>query len=241
MALSNSKRFIDAYNQIDNVLRNLYGYKDTMTFSDIVRRSAALNYVVRKYEEDLIDFARLRNAIIHKSNGDNIIAEPHADVADKMQHIARLLTTPPAAYTFVKSRKVMTFPYDARLRDVVSAISSRGYSNIPIIKDGVIIGVLSNKQIVEELGRRFMNKQSADDFFNNTYAGDILLKESPHYVILKKNATIESVLNLFQQDRRLRAVLFTEDGSNIRPPVGIVTMGDLLDLNEKLDDYSQNL
>ncbi len=237
MPVTNARRFINAYNRIDNTLRNINGFKDTMTFTDVVRRAAASNYVVRKYEEDLVDFARLRNAIVHKSRDDEIIAEPHTAVADKMQHIARLLATPPAAYTLVKSHKVMTFPFDTRLRDIVVVISKNGYSNIPIMKGGAIFGVLSNKQIVEELGRRLLNKQSADDFLNNAYAGDILFKDTPHYVILPKDATIERVLRLFQDNRRLRAVLFTEDGTNLNPPIGIITTGDLLDLNAQLDNY----
>ena len=65
MKKSNATRFIAAYNQIDYSLRAIYGFKRSMSFSDVIRRSVVLNSVVRKYEDDLIDFGRLRNAIIH--------------------------------------------------------------------------------------------------------------------------------------------------------------------------------
>ena len=237
MAVLNSTRFINAYNKIDNQLRNLYGYRDMVTFSDMIRKTAAVNYVVRKYEEDLIDYARLRNAIVHKSKDDEIFAEPHKAVADKMQHIARLLSTPPGAFKFVKS-SVMTFPYDTRLKEIVASMGKHGYSNIPIMKDGVILGVISNKQIIEELGKSLLNKRTADSFIYNTYAGDILAKDAKHYTIVKKTATIEQVLSLFRDNQKLRAVLFTETGTNISPPLGILTSGDLLELNAELDNYS---
>ena len=237
MATINAKKFINAYNKIDNLLRNLYGYRDMVTFSDMIRKAAAANYVVRKYEEDLIDYARLRNAIIHKSRDDEIIAEPLPAVADKMQHIAALLSTPPVAFKFVKDHEVMCFPHDTRLREIVVAISGNGYSNIPIIRDGVMIGVLNNKRIVEELGKRLLNRQSADDFFNNATAGSILTKDDKHYKILKKTASIEQVLNLFHNNQSLRVVLFTEDGTNLGRPLGIITQGDLLQLNAELENY----
>lgn len=234
---SNAKRFMDAYNRIDNLLRALYNYKGSMTFTDMIRQAAAVNYVVRKYEEDLIDYARLRNAIVHKSKGDRVIAEPHADVADEMQHIAGLLQTPPGAYKFARDNDVMTFSHDARLKEVVIAMSARGYSNVPIIKDGMILGVLSNKQITDELGRRLKDKQDAGDFFNNTRAGDILDNESRHYTILEKTASIERVLSIFRQNGSLRVVLFTADGSCLSPPLGIITTGDLLELDNELERY----
>lgn len=235
---SNAKRFLKDYNRIDNYLRGAYGCKASMTFTDIIRKTAAVNYVVRKYEEDLIDYARLRNAIIHKSRGDEVIAEPHTDVADKLQHIADLLLTPPNAYKFAKDQDVITFGYDTRLKEIVIAMSVYGYSNIPIMKDGAILGVLNNKQIVDELGKRLRNKGAADDLLNNSCAGDILDKDARHYTILKKSATIEHVLNIFHSSKSLRAVLFTDDGSYLSPPLGIITTGNLLELDAELERYS---
>ena len=40
---------------------------------------------LRKYEDELIDFSRLRNAIVHQSAPDKVIAEPHLDVVEKIE------------------------------------------------------------------------------------------------------------------------------------------------------------
>lgn len=82
---TNAKRFINAYNQIDSGLRALYNQKRSMSFAELIRNSVNENHVVRKYEDDLIDFGRLRNAIVHKSNDDFIIAEPHIEVVEKIE------------------------------------------------------------------------------------------------------------------------------------------------------------
>ena len=74
--LTNAQRFIQAYNNIDYTIRTRYNLNRSMGFSELIRRSVALNYIVRRYEDDLIDFGRLRNAIVH-GNEDFIMAEPH--------------------------------------------------------------------------------------------------------------------------------------------------------------------
>ena len=63
--LSLAQRFINSYNQIDYALRVQHNFKRSMGFSDMIRKSVPINNITRKYEDDLIDFGRLRNAIIH--------------------------------------------------------------------------------------------------------------------------------------------------------------------------------
>ena len=69
-----AERFLDAFNSIDYSLRARYNLNRSMSFSDLIRKCVSLNYVVRKYEDDLIDYGRLRNAIVHQGNKDYIIA-----------------------------------------------------------------------------------------------------------------------------------------------------------------------
>ena len=70
----NAKRFINAYNRLDQGLRDIYSIKRSLNYSDMIRKVASVNTVVQKFEEDLIDYGRLRNAIVHGSC-EEIIAE----------------------------------------------------------------------------------------------------------------------------------------------------------------------
>ena len=121
--LSNAKRFINAYNQIDYSLRVQHNFKRSMGFSDMIRRAVSINHIVRKYEDDLIDFGRLRNAIIHGSNDDVIIAEPHEDVVLKIEHLERLITTPPKALDVLNEKDVLTVNFDMSIKDVIKKIN----------------------------------------------------------------------------------------------------------------------
>ena len=135
MEKTNAQRFIQAYNTIDQTLRYLYNYKRSMSFSDIVRRSVPVNYLVRKYEDKLVDYGRLRNAIIHKSNDEFIIAEPHGDVVLDIENIAKLISTPPKVLEVVEPRKVVCATAETNIADVISLMTKTKYSNIPIYKN----------------------------------------------------------------------------------------------------------
>ena len=72
---TNAERFIVAYNRIDHAIRSIYGFKRTISYADLIRKAVTLNSVVRKYEDELIDYGRLRNSIVHKTNPNYVIAE----------------------------------------------------------------------------------------------------------------------------------------------------------------------
>ena len=81
---ANAAAFLSAYNKVDAQLRALYNFGGGQSFTDIVRRSAEKNSVVRRYENDLAEYARLRNAIVHQSMNGQIIAIPCDEVTEKM-------------------------------------------------------------------------------------------------------------------------------------------------------------
>ena len=85
MDTGNSRRFIKAYNQIDSALRIQGDMKRSISYTEAIRKAARTNSLVAKYEDQLIDFGRLRNAIVHNSNPDLVIAEPHDDVVEEYE------------------------------------------------------------------------------------------------------------------------------------------------------------
>lgn len=121
---SNSKRFLDAFNNIDYFIKTRYGFNRAMGFSELIRKAVSLNYTVRKYEDDLIDYGRLRNAIIHNNNENIVIAEPHDSVVEKIEHIEKVLTTPPKALETIARTNVVIISADLSMREVIKRIAS---------------------------------------------------------------------------------------------------------------------
>jgi len=88
---TNAERFLSAYNNIDYTLKSRYDFSRSMGFSDLIRKCVVLNYIVRKNEDKLVDYGRLRNAIVH-NNDDFIIAEPHDSVVEDIERLEKLIT-----------------------------------------------------------------------------------------------------------------------------------------------------
>ena len=237
--IGNATRFIDAYNKIDHSLRVQYNLKRGQSFADIVRRCASLNSIVRKFEDLLVDYARLRNAIIHSSYEDYIIAEPRTDVVEKMERIAELICTPPLAITTACRKDLLSVQSDAFLIDVIGHIASSGYSNLPVYENGALIGVANGQKIINVLGEQVNNKVDVGNFIKSTKIGDVIQKfeNDNYYVVVNSKLTIEEALNLFYTNRKLLAILITKTGNYKEPALGIITVSDIIDLNAMLDNF----
>jgi len=237
--LTNAARFINAYNVIDNALRTQYSFKNNITFSDLIRRASSLNAVVRVYEDDLVELARLRNAIIHNKS-EAIVAEPHDDVTVLMEKVAKLLSTPPLAIDALGNKNVAVIDSATTIRDLMITTGKVGYSSIPIYKGENLVGVMRWRKFVEVLAE-YVIAQSAsiDDFITNTTLENFLLRFpcNMHFTLTSNKITIEEVLTLFNQNRRLACIIITEDGSATKRPQGIITGTDIMDLMKVLEEY----
>ena len=240
MVKSNAQRFITAYNTIDYALRTQYGFKQGMSFSEVIRKCVTLDSVVRKYEDILVDYGRLRNAIIHRSKQDYVIAEPHTEVVEEFERIAKLITTPPTVLDTVCKGTVTSVQENLVIKDVIQIISQTGFSNIPVSRNGEIIGVANGQRIINELGKAIANGENLEDFTTRTTIGQLTKHEKsvdPHFVVADKNLTIEQALNLFYTNRKLLVILITKNGNFDEMPIGIVTVADIMDMNKILENY----
>lgn len=234
---SNAERFINAYNRLDKTIRDIYNFKPVLSFSDVIRKSSEMNYVVKKYEDDLIDYGRLRNSIVHRSN-DSIIAEPHDDVVEKIEKIARLITTPPQVIQTVGNRSVFIADGKVPLRRIMVEMSKNGYSNVPIYLDKTLVGVLNRKMIIDAIGNAVLEQQDIEKFLDSSIVDCLsVLDSNNHYEVVSATATIDNILYLFQQNRKLSTIVITPSGQYDEFPVGIVVTVDLIDIQAILDNY----
>ncbi len=233
----NAVRFIAAYNRLDQGLRDIYSIKRTLNFADMIRKVASVNTVVLRFEEDLIDYGRLRNAIVHKS-GDEIIAEPNTEVVEKLEKIARLINTPPRVVDCIRPRKVFTASGETPLKDIIREMKSVGYSVVPVYISGTIVGVINRKMVVEGIGRFLDEKRDINDALNEPVAQCLdIFNESNHYEVAPASITVENLLYMFQQNRKLSSVILTENGNFNEPARAVLVSADLIDLNTILDNY----
>jgi len=231
-------RFVNAYNLLDHSLRAQYNFKTNISFSDLIRRTATLNQVIRLYEDDLIDLARLRNAIIH-SKSEQVIAEPHENVVELMEKVARIISTPPLVVEAIKSTNVNIINAEQSLRDYVVMSSTVGHSNIPVYKRDMLIGVLQRHSFLGHIGYVMKEGKDLDDFLIGTTIEQFLIDHPPRttrFTIVSARVTIEEAIELFN-NRQLSAIIITSDGTSGGKLMGIVTNADIITLMQILDGY----
>lgn len=239
MKKSNAERFITAYNKIDYSLRTIYDFKRSMSFSDVVRRSVVLNSVVRKYEEDLIDFGRLRNAIIHQGNSKYIIAEPHDDIVEKIEKLAFLISEPPIAIDRVGNKEVITINFDMKLKMAIELIYRTGYSNLPVYRGEKLIGVINGRKLINVIGQKLCEDVNIQEYVETTTVADIIsdMGDDYYFILASEKLTIDEAMNFFEKNRKLLIILITKDGKDTSKPLKIISAADIIDMKKILDVY----
>lgn len=234
-----AERFLKAYNQLDYTIKNLYNFKRGMPFSDCIRRAVPLNSVVRKFEDELVDYSRLRNAIVHSSrDNEEIIAIPKKEVVEKLEHITRLISTPPRVYDTVCRKDVLCVENTVSVKETIGLISKSGYSNLPVYKDGEILGVANGQKILNKLGKIINDNQNICEFIEKTKIEELISSEKENFFTIQpKSLTISEALNLFYDNRKLLVILITPNGNYLEMPIGILTVSDILDINKILENY----
>lgn len=234
-----AKRFLKAYNLLDYTIKNLYNFKRGMPFSDCIRRAVPLNSVIRRFEDDLVDFSRLRNAIVHSSSNDEeIIAIPKQEVVEKLEHITKLIATPPKVYDTVCRKDVMCVESNVSVKETIGLIGKSGFSNLPVYKDGMILGVANGQKILNKIANVINENKDVCEFINKTPIEEIVSGEKESfYTIQSKDLTISEALNIFYENRKLLVILITPNGNFLEMPIGILTTSDILDINKILENY----
>lgn len=234
----NATRFISAYNRLDQGLREIYSIKKNLNFADMIRKVAGVNTVVMKFEEELISYGRLRNAIVHNSKEEKLIAEPNIEVVEKLEKIARTINTPPRVVDCIRPRKVFTATGETPLKEVIREMKSVGYSVVPVYIAETLVGVINRKMVVEGLGRFLEEKRDINKALEEPVAQCLdIFNESNHYEVAPASITVENLMYMFQQNRKLSSVILTENGNFNEPARAVLVSADLIDLNTILDNY----
>ena len=204
-----------------------------------MRRCAEKNAVVRRYEDELAEYARLRNAIVHQSTDGRVVAVPCDEVTREMERIASLLTEPPRIKDALPEKKVVSIEAGISLRQAVLLISRTGHSNLPVYDGRRMVGIVNNRRIIREVGAQLARGQSVDAFLSETPVGDILDESDMfvYYKYLSENATLEEVLSAFETNKKLIAVVVSERGKMGERIRNIVTPADLVHISRKLEDF----
>lgn len=242
MDVSNAPRFLQSYNRIEAQLKLLYNARATLSFTDLVKRCSDLNITVRRYESELIDYGKLRNAIVHRSAGsagDTVIAVPCDEVIETIEFIESMLCRPPRLTDAIKVKKIASVFADKPILTAVETFRENWQKTLIVYDHGTMVGVINSYGLYAEIERRIKNREDLYAFFTGTLCRDVVdASEMEKYRIMSQDATVFEVFTAFEEKKGLLAVIVTENGVFGEKVLSIVTPSDFPRINRFLENYN---
>ncbi|MEJ2215781.1 MAG: CBS domain-containing protein [Gemmatimonadota bacterium] len=225
---TNSDRFLAAFARLEDAFEALTGgRRHRESFANMVHQAGRKNASIRMFENDLREFAELRNAIVHDRGHGYVIAEPHDKVVAKIERITDIVLDPPRVSRLLDAA-VVTLRPDQTLGDVAGAIRQTGYAQYPVYDEHDLVGLLTYRALARWLAARFDAGEPVDP---SVPISEVLAFANSAHAVVAQDAPVLDVVELFaenaRQGRHLTAVLITRSGADGEPPLGIVTAADL--------------
>lgn len=232
VTIKNSDRFLTSFTRIEKELKDRIRNKRDLGFSRCVKILSKSDAVLKRYRDDLLEFAELRNAIVHnRIDADYTIAEPHLSVVEKIETIELEIMQPKRVYPRF-SKKVITFQETDSLANVLQIIDEKEISRFPIYKDGKFKGLITERGITQWLAKN-MRKNFPDGI--ETSLRDVpACQKNNTCRFIDKYTTVYEALEIFKNEiekgSRIYMLLITENGNEGEQLLGIITPRDIIDL-----------
>ena len=233
-----ANQFLAAFNIVDHQLSALVGGQYRQSFKQQVALASRRNMYVKRYAEDLLQYADLRNVIVHTRRANAVIAEPHEEVVAELEHISKLLSNPPVIAD-VMTLRPRTVCKESSVGEVLRLFRRYDISRCPIVSNDGVLGLVTAKCIVkwleaaaeenslEEAGA----KVSVESSLLVTVEALLTYSSDNEYEIVGRGVSVGEVAEIFQRGiaggSYTQAVLVTVSGERKSPLVGIVTPSDL--------------
>jgi CBS domain-containing protein len=236
--LALSTRFLEAYNRLDDFMRRTLNARPGVIHSQLLVEMVKRDALFRSSRYDLDVFARLRNAIVHSplASDSKAIAEPHPDVVQKYERLVSSLLEPPLASTVaVPLEKIFSAEWSDQVLRVVEMMQEKVYTHVPILENGIVVGVFSESTFLSVLaGRRQIAMDDATTL--SDLRGFVPLSGGVSEVIgfISANASVAEVALRFQlnfkEGKRLGALFLTGKGDPTEQLCGLITAWDVAGL-----------
>jgi len=223
----NSDKFLDAFNQIEQVLNERFRPGFHVGFAELIRRMQSTDSVIKRFGADLREYAELRNAIVHNRRENFVIAEPHPDIVEEICRIRDLILNPPSIAN-LPHRDIFRITKQASVKETLITFGKNDFTRCPIVDGNRIIGLLTARSIARWLSSSI----SQLDELKTANIEQVLpwaIKEK--YAIVNSRSRLHDVYELFKAQLRdggsLQAVIVTKTGRPELPILNIITASDL--------------
>lgn len=219
--------FLSTFNRIEKELKRQLGSPANMSFSEAVRRlSKRRDNLIGGSENDLLQLAQLRNAIVHDQVADDfVIAEPNEWAVERIKQIEENLLRPEKVLPRFE-KKVTGFERDLPLVEIMKIITEKRYSQFPLYDSGKFMGLITLRTIGFYFAQASL---SGSVSLKGRVAEDLLLATGKrvNFKFVSADTKVSEVEKMFQTEGVLEAILITKDGNSDGNLLGIIRPRDI--------------
>ncbi len=229
-------RFLSAYGVIEKCLRRKWGNPaGKESFRHLVDVLSKEDAVIRRFKDDLAEYAELRNAIVHERRSpDYLIAIPRLETVLAIEEVARILSNPPRVYPRFAKEVARLSPTTvvARLFEVMRRTD---YTQFPVYRGDTYLGLVTVGGIARWAAEvSLANPKASIESVLSSPVSDVLACEKGNRAaFISRRATIYDAEEAFRRRPKsdkwgIAALLITESGRHTEELLGIVTPSDVL-------------
>lgn len=219
----NSERFLNQFVTVEMILKDMLKVNQ-YSFVKMVHLASKKDATINRYQNDLLELAQLRNAIVHNRTSDEkAIAEPHEDVLVLIDKIVMQLQKPPRIKN-LKLQNVFTIQNDFYLDELSLIQEKYNYSVVPVYRDGVYEGCVHARLYQ----KAFQFKDNGIKTVSDLLKLGNYKERLPFVSQQKKLIDLVSEFNAsYQKGKGIIAYLVTESGKENERIQGIITPADM--------------
>jgi CBS domain-containing protein len=231
-----AERFLHLFNQIDEHLRGMLRERKPSwdmhaSFGQVVREASKFSSRVRDRRDDLIEFADLRNALVHTAgqHGIRYLAEPYPEVIEDFERMVEAIINPKRAAQ-IGSQNPRRFAPESPLSEALEYMRDAGHGQIVVQGDGEA-HLLSTRGIANWMGAHIKDGTVS---FEGVRIADVQHHQPEgSYDIVSRETTIDDIRARFQalvtqSGERLLALIVTHSGKPTEKAIGIITAWDVV-------------
>lgn len=230
LTMQKSQKFISLFKKLERLAAKESSLSRDTAFSNMLAKLSKGNNIFSFYKDDLQQFAKLRNAIVHDSvSDDRAIAEPHDEVILKLEKIVGKIENPPKVYPEFRAN-IETVDVGAQISDALDRFYKGNYSQLPVVEHEKFINLLTTDAVARWIAA---NKDEGGYLLEDVAVREVLpYKEfQENYRFLSRSSTLIEALKIFKEvdykERPLDAILITNDGKREQKLMGIITHYDV--------------
>ena len=228
--INRTEEFLDKYKQLESIVRSEYNLSN----SDSVVNFLINNKEFKELENELDLCRDTRNLLSHtpKINGEYVVY-PSEEMVKLLDTVIQKIAKPlKAANVMVKKSELCFMGMEDKVMDAMAAMKEHSYKYIPILSDGVLVGMFSAKTVMD-----IMISEGTDIF-----DGDMTFEKIKKYIAIENvssktfafvgnSALVGEIKDIFKEDvenkERINIIFVTQHGKSDEKLLGIITVWEI--------------